>query len=174
MKKLDLRHIKSFITDVDGVLNNGKLHYTPSGIHIKSFHVHDGYGLKLLLASGINVAVITSCTSEIITKRFSDLGVEYLYKGQNNKIKAYEDFHQKLSLDPQETVYIGDDLPDLPLIERSGVGIAVSDANEVVKQAADWITTNRGGAGAVREICDVILQQQNRLITAFEALQREN
>lgn len=166
--------IQCLITDVDGVLTNGELLYLEDRIELMPFHVHDGYGLRLLMACGIHVAVITAGTSPILTKRFNDLKIQHLYLGQHNKLNAYQDLLNKLNLTPEQTAYIGDDLPDLPLIECSAVGFTVANANPAIKQKADWISSKAGGQGAVREICDLILNTQNKLDSAYASLQNND
>lgn len=166
-----IRNIKLLITDVDGVLTSGQLLYTKNHIEIMPFHVHDGYGLRLLMACDIHVGVITAGTSPILKKRFDDLKIQHLYYGQHNKLCAYEDLLSKLAIHPEQTAYIGDDLPDLPLIERSGVGFTVANANPIIKEKADWISDKSGGQGAVRDICDLILTTQEKLDQAFAKLQ---
>jgi 3-deoxy-D-manno-octulosonate 8-phosphate phosphatase (KDO 8-P phosphatase) len=166
------RDVKLLICDVDGVLTDGSMHYTEQGIMHKTFHVHDGFGLQLLMSYGIHVGVITTCVSPIIAARIKQLGIPHLYQGQRNKIDAYQDLINRLKLSEQDTAYIGDDLIDLPLIIRSKLGIAVANANPTVLSQADWVTTKKGGDGAVREICDLILNSQNALISALEKWQQ--
>lgn len=158
------KKIKLAIFDVDGILTEGHLFYTDEKIQIKSFHVHDGLGLQLLRRSGIAVAVITSHESTLITKRMQDLNIQHVYQGKKNKIPAYNELLETLQLTPEEVCYVGDDLPDLALIRRSGLGVTVPNAVPFVKQYADWITTAYGGKGAVREICEFIMQAQNTLL----------
>lgn len=157
------KNIKLAIFDVDGVLTDGNLLYTDSGIHIKAFHVHDGLGIQLLQKSGVEVAIITSHDSQLITKRMQDLGIRHVYQGIKNKIPAYEELLNTLQLLPEQVSYMGDDLPDLPLIRRSGLGITVPNAVPLVKQYADWITQAYSGKGAVREACERLMQAQGTL-----------
>ncbi len=161
-------NIRLLICDVDGVLTDGRLYYTESGIEFKAFHVQDGMGIKLLLCGGIEVAIITTSNSEVIANRAKWLGIKHVYLGQVNKESAYQHLLSKLNLDAPHVSYIGDDLPDLPIIEKVGLGVAVANAHKQVLQKADWITERVGGDGAVRELCDLILDSQGILTTAIE------
>ncbi len=156
--------IKLLITDVDGVLTNGILNYDANGVAMKSFHVQDGLGLKLLMKEGIEIGVITACKAQATLARMRDLGVQHVYVGANNKIAAYETLLKKLGLNDDDVAYVGDDLPDLPLIRRAGLGIAVANATSLLLQYADWITERKGGECAMREICDRILTARNARI----------
>lgn len=161
--------IRLMIFDVDGVLTNGKLFYTASGSEIKAFHVHDGQGIKFLQRTGITVAIITARTSEIISMRMRDLEIQHVYQNQNDKMLAYEELKQKLNLKDEQIAYAGDDLPDLPMIRRCGLGITVADAPLVMQQNADWTTKAKGGKGAAREICDFIMHAQNTYDTIVQS-----
>ncbi len=156
-------HIKLLILDVDGVLTDGKLYFDAQGNEQKVFYVHDGLGMKLLQESGVKIAVISSRTSTTVTQRLQNLGVEYIYQGQENKHTAYHDLLNKVRLDPENIAYMGDDLPDLAIICKVGLGIAVANAVPLVKQYAFWHTEAKGGEGAVREVCEIILQAQGKL-----------
>ncbi len=151
------QRIKLFITDVDGVLTDGTLIYDANGVALKGFHVHDGLGLKLLMKQGITVAIITKCKAKATIARMRDLGIEHVYTGVDDKMAAYNDLLAKLNLDDSAVAYVGDDLPDLALLRRVGLGIAVANATPLLLQYADWITERKGGKGAVREICDRLL-----------------
>ncbi|MET1255793.1 3-deoxy-manno-octulosonate-8-phosphatase KdsC [Aliikangiella maris] len=155
--------IKLLICDVDGVLSDGKVYFTDSGLELKNFNIKDGLGIKLLQAEAINVAIITGRQSDIVTKRAKELGIQLLFQGQKDKRAAFHDILSQLDLKPEQAAHIGDDLPDLPLMKRSGLGIAVADAYPFVKQHADWITEQAGGQGAVRNAADLILFAQNKL-----------
>lgn len=152
------KQLKLFITDVDGVLTDGNLFYDAQGVAFKAFSVHDGLGLKLLMKAGIEVAVITACKAEATRSRMTQLGITHLYMGEENKVLAYEHLLKHLKLEDKDVAYIGDDLPDLPLVKRAGLGITVADAAPFVLKHAQWITVNKGGCRAVREVCDRILQ----------------
>lgn len=154
------KNIKLVIFDVDGVLTAGVLTYSHEGIEVKNFHVHDGQGMKLLMKSGVNIGVITTCKSSIVKRRIEDLGITHLYQDQTDKLPAYEDLKQKLKLRDEEIAYVGDDLPDLPMLKRVGLAITVSNAPKIIQQYTHWITKAKGGKGAAREVCDFIMQAQ--------------
>lgn len=156
------KRIKLVIFDVDGVLTNGQLIYSDQGETLKVFNVKDGLGIKLLQKIQIKTAVITSRESAIVTKRMKELGVAWVFQGHADKKAAYAQLVQELSLLDEDVAYIGDDMPDLPLIKKAGLGVAVADAHDSVKQAADWVTQKNGGMGAVRELADLIIAAQER------------
>lgn len=150
--------IKCLISDVDGVLTNGELIIDNHGNELKKFNALDGMGLKLLMCADIHVAVITTSRNAVIDHRMEQLGIRHYFKGQVEKLSAFKTLKETLSLNDEECAYIGDDLPDLPLIQRVGLGIAVANAVSLVKHHADWVTEKEGGFGAVREVCDLLLQ----------------
>ncbi len=154
--------VRLAVFDVDGVLTDGRLWYGASGGEIKAFHVHDGYGLKRLLANGIEVAVITARVSPLVTERTAELGIAHVYQGREDKRACFEQLLHALNLDASQAAYTGDDLPDLPVLTRAGLAIAVADAHPWVRERVHWRTQHRGGAGAVREVCDLILAAQDR------------
>jgi 3-deoxy-D-manno-octulosonate 8-phosphate phosphatase (KDO 8-P phosphatase) len=160
--------IKCLICDVDGVLTDGLLYLDNLGNELKTFHVQDGMGLKLLMAAGIEVAVITTSTNTVIDNRMKQLGIINFFKGQVEKKTAFEQVKQRLGYENDAIAYIGDDLPDLPIIQAVGLGVAVSNAVYQVKECADWQTEQQGGRGAVREVCDFILNAQNKWDIALE------
>lgn len=155
--------IKLVISDVDGVLSDGKIYLTEQGDEIKSFNAKDGCGIVSLSSCEVDFAVITGRTSNLLLKRMNNLKVKYVYQGYSDKIVAYENLMKKLNLTDEEVLYIGDDIIDIPLMNRVGIGIAVSDAHPFVKRSADLVTVNIGGNGAVREITDIILQANKKL-----------
>jgi 3-deoxy-D-manno-octulosonate 8-phosphate phosphatase (KDO 8-P phosphatase) len=152
------QRVKLVIFDVDGVLTTGKLLYGSSGTEYKAFHVHDGLGMKLLMQNKIEVGIITARESDIVVKRMRDLGVTHVYQGYSDKVPAYEDLKLKLKFSDEQIAYVGDDLTDLPLIRRAGLGITVPNSPKIMQQHADWVTSLKGGKGAAREVCDFILQ----------------
>lgn len=155
--------IKLLICDVDGVLSNGQVIIGNNGEELKTFNIKDGFGIKCLQKSGIAVAIITGRNSKIVEKRCQELGITHYYQGQSNKQEAFDQLSEKLSVKPDEICHIGDDLPDLPLLMQVGLGVTVADGHWLMQQHADWITQNNGGFGAVREVCDLILESQNKL-----------
>jgi 3-deoxy-D-manno-octulosonate 8-phosphate phosphatase (KDO 8-P phosphatase) len=154
------KDIKLVIFDVDGVLTSGILTYGNKGIEVKNFNVHDGQGIKLLKKSGVDVGIITTCKSDIVKQRMQDLGIEHLYQGKTDKLPAYEELKNKLQLTDNQIAYVGDDLPDLPMLKRVGLAITVSNAPKIVQQHTHWITKAKGGKGAAREVCDFIMEAQ--------------
>lgn len=162
------KKIKCLICDVDGVLSDGLLHIDNHGNELKSFHVQDGMGLKLLMAAGVEVAVITTARNAVVDHRMQQLGIIHYFKGQIDKRNAYQQLKTTLNLQDDQFAYIGDDLPDLPLIQQVGLGVAVGNAVPQIKEFADWQTEKMGGRGAVRELCDLILNAQNKAESALE------
>jgi 3-deoxy-D-manno-octulosonate 8-phosphate phosphatase (KDO 8-P phosphatase) len=163
------KKIKCLICDVDGVLSDGLLYIDNHGNELKTFHVQDGMGLKLLMAAGIEVAVITTARNAVVDHRMQQLGITHYYKGQVDKRQAYLQLKNTLGFDDEQFAYIGDDLPDLPIIQQVGLGVAVANAVRQVKEFAAWETQQKGGSGAVRELCDVILNAQNKADDALNA-----
>jgi len=154
--------VRLAIFDVDGVLTDGKLCYSDDGRELKSFHVHDGLGLKRLMANGVEVAIITSRLSHMVTERTAELGIAHVYQGHDNKLACYEQLIHALKLAPAETSYCGDDLPDLAVMQRVGLAVAVANAHPWLRERAHWRTQLRGGDGAVREVCDLLLAAQGK------------
>lgn len=161
--------IKLVIFDVDGVLTNRQIFYSNTGEELKAFNTHDGLGLKLLQKSGVKVAVITARTSRIVEKRMTELGIEHFYQGQENKNLAFTQIAQQLQLNDKQIAYVGDDLPDLSIMRRCGLGIAVADAHPFVRAHADWQTQAVGGHGAAREVCDFIMKAQQTFNSIYES-----
>ncbi len=156
-KKLKSIKIKLFILDVDGVLTDGKLYFADNGMEIKSFNIKDGLGLKLLLKQGIEIAVISGRKSPAVQKRMDELGIKHVYLGKNDKIKIFNYLKKKLRLKNENIAAIGDDLPDLPIMQQVGFSIAVKDAVAKVRTLADYVTKAKGGQGAVREACELLI-----------------
>lgn len=154
------KKLKLLILDVDGVLTDGKLFFDNDGNEYKSFHARDGHGIKLLRQTGVEVAVISGRKSNSVALRMKNLGIEYVYQGHENKIAAFNEIIEKIGIRPEQAAHVGDDVLDLPIMIRVGLSIAVQDANFAVKQRADWCTDLSGGTGAVREVCDFIMQAQ--------------
>lgn len=156
------KKIKCLITDVDGVLTDGSLYLDNNGNELKAFQVQDGMGLKLLMAAGIEVAVITTSRNAVIDHRMKQLGISHYFKGQVSKLNAFAELKTRLNLKNEDIAYIGDDLPDLELIKQVGLGVCVANAVRQVKEFAYWQTEKSGGQGAVRELCDLILDSQQK------------
>jgi 3-deoxy-D-manno-octulosonate 8-phosphate phosphatase (KDO 8-P phosphatase) len=155
-----IKQLKLLILDVDGVLTDGRLFFDQQGNEYKCFHARDGHGLKLLKQTGVEIAVISGRSSPTVALRMKNLGIEHVYQGHENKRMAFQEILQNLQLSPNQVAHVGDDLLDLPIMTQVGFAIAVQDANFAVKQYADWCTQTLGGQGAVREVCDLIMQVQ--------------
>lgn len=153
--------IKILVLDVDGILTDGKLYFSNNGEEIKAFHALDGHGIKMLKSAGIEVGIISGRKSALLTRRSQDLGIELLYAGREDKLNAIGELMQATSLKPEQIAYAGDDFPDLPVLRLAGLAFAVPNAHGEIKKIACAQTENDGGLGAVREMCDFILQSQN-------------
>ena len=154
------KKLKLLILDVDGVLTDGKLFFDNEGNEYKSFHARDGHGIKLLRQTGVEVAVISGRKSNSVALRMKSLGIDHIYQGHEDKRAAFNELLTKVGITSEQVAHVGDDLLDLPIMTRVGLAIAVNDANFAVKKHADWCTTTPGGQGAVREVCDFIMQAQ--------------
>jgi 3-deoxy-D-manno-octulosonate 8-phosphate phosphatase (KDO 8-P phosphatase) len=156
--------VRLVVLDVDGVLTDGRLYFTARGEEMKCFHVRDGAGIVQLLRSNIQVAVISGRDSRAVEKRMSELGVSWIRQGAQDKLAALRELLDILALGPQSVACVGDDTPDLPLFEVARLAIAVADAHPSVKSQAHFITQAGGGQGAVREVCDLILEGRRRAL----------
>lgn len=155
--------IRLVICDVDGVLSDGLIYMGNNGEELKAFNVRDGYGIRCLITEGIHVAIITGRQSKLVADRAATLGIEHLYQGQSDKLIAFEKILSDLNLQPNQVAYIGDDLIDWPVMAKVGLSVAVADAHPILLQRAQYVTRIVGGRGAVRELCDLILQSQGKL-----------
>lgn len=152
------RGIKLLALDVDGVLSDGKLYYGNDGEELKCFSILDGLGIKLLQDKGIIVAIITGRESNIVSRRARELSIQHVVQGREDKITALNELLKQTGLTLEQTAYMGDDLPDLSAIMQCRFGTTVANGHDVVKQHASWISNKCGGAGAVRELADVLLK----------------
>ena len=150
--------IKLLILDVDGVLTDGSIILDDEGNEFKSFHVRDGHGIKMLIRSGIKVAMITGRHSKVVERRAHELGITEVFQKCYEKRIAYKQLAEKYSLKDSEIAYVGDDIVDIPILKKCGFSVVVADADDEVKAFAVMITKKRGGRGAVREVCDFILK----------------
>ncbi len=164
-----MQKVKLFVCDIDGVFSDGRIYLGNSGEELKAFHTKDGYGIKALGASGVDVAVITGRKSNIVQTRMTALNVKHIVQGEENKLPALKAMIASLALTPEQVAYIGDDMPDFECLNYVGLSIAVSDAHPAILNVCDYITYTRGGFGAVRETCDLIMQSQNTLANASGA-----
>lgn len=154
------RAIRCVVFDIDGVLTDCKLYLGPDGTEWKAVNVKDGLGIKLLLNAGIEVAIISGRPSEAMRKRFASLGVRHIWLDVSDKIPAYEKLLGMLGLGDEQIAVMGDDVPDLPLMQRAGLALTPADAHPRALAAAHWASRLDGGNGAVREACDLILTAQ--------------
>ena len=157
------RGVRLAVFDVDGVMTDGRLHYSETGTESKAFHSRDGLGLKGLMSQGIVVAVITARQSELVARRMNELGIEELIQGCRRKDEALAGLLERHQLDASQAAYTGDDLLDWPAMGQCGVKFAPADANGWIRERADWVTSLPGGQGAVREVCEFLLAAQGRL-----------
>ncbi len=160
--------VRLVVFDVDGVLTDGRLYYTDDGLELKAFHSRDGHGMKLLMQSGVELAIITARTSPTVSKRMESLGIRHVYQGRLEKLPAYQELIGQLGLAPEQTAYVGDDVVDLPVMTRVGLAIAVADAHPLVKRHAHWQTPHPGGRGAARDVCELIMEAQDTLDTQLQ------
>ncbi len=157
------KEIKLLICDVDGVFSDGLVYMGNQGEELKTFHTRDGYGVKSLMNAGLEIAIITGRQSQIVENRMTALGIKLIYQGQDDKVKAYQDICDKLNIAPEHTGYIGDDLIDWPVMEKVALKVCVADGHPLLVQRANYVTNIKGGHGAVREVCDLILQARDEL-----------
>jgi len=153
-----LAKIRLLLLDVDGVMTDGRIIYDDRGGETKAFDVRDGHGLKLLQRAGIRVGIITGRQSPVVDRRASELGIELVYQGAKDKLLPFREILAKTGLTADAVAYVGDDLPDLPVLRRVGFAVTVADAMAELKPHVHYITHAPGGRGAVREICDLLLQ----------------
>jgi len=165
--------IKLLILDVDGVMTDGHILINDRGEEIKSFNVKDGQGLKLLTKAGIDVVIISGRRSGAVAHRAEDLGIKEVHQGVDDKETLCKKLIQQKKLKKDQVCCMGDDLPDLPMFNQAGFTIAVADAVVEVREAANLVTKNRGGNGAVREVCEWILKAQQRWPDMISSLKRE-
>ena len=163
------RAVRMMVFDVDGILTDGSLWYGEHGEAVKPFNALDGHGLRLLREQGIHVAWVSGRKSAITDRRAAELGISPILQGVRDKINTVEDLAREAGLSLQDLGYMGDDIIDLPVLQRVGFAASVPNAPFYVGQAAHWTSTLRGGAGAVRECCDLILAAQGRLGACFTA-----
>jgi YrbI family 3-deoxy-D-manno-octulosonate 8-phosphate phosphatase len=154
--------IELLLSDVDGVLTDGSLAFDNQGIETKTFHVRDGLGIKLWRRAGFRFGVVTSRNSHIVKTRAAELSFDVLRQGVEEKIVAVQQVLDDLKISPEQAAYIGDDLPDLPVMRYVGLPVAVADASAEVKAVAALVTKLPGGRGAVREAIETILKAKNR------------
>ena len=154
--------IELILSDVDGVLTDGGVILDSQGVETKRFHIRDGLGIKLWQKSGYRFGLITMRSSHMVKIRAAELGIEIIRQGTDDKLLALKQVLHELRLAPRQVCYLGDDLPDLPVVRAVGLGVAVADACEELRQAAHFVTQAKGGDGAVRETIEMVLKCQRR------------
>jgi len=154
--------IRLLVLDVDGVLTDGRLYFGPRGEALKVFHARDGYGIRRLIAAGIEVAVISGRRSAAVTARCRELGIARVMQGAADKLAAFERLRERAEVAARACACVGDDLPDVPIFRVVGLAFAVADAHPLARRAAHHVTALPGGMGAVREVCDWLLAAQAR------------
>ena len=142
--------------DVDGVFTDGRFYLSDDGSETKAFHTQDGYGVRRLLEAGVEVAVISGRHSTAVEHRMAELQVRHVVLGCKDKVAAFDELVAGLGIDAADCAFVGDDMPDLALLEHVGLSIAVANAVQAVQQRCDYVTRRRGGFGAVREVCDLV------------------
>ena len=160
--------IRLVIFDVDGVLTDGSLFIGDNGEEYKAFFSKDGLGMKMLQDTGVEIAVITARTSQVVLHRMQSLGIKHIYQGQLKKLPAFEQILKEINISSEQAAYVGDDVIDLPVMRKAGLAIAVQDAHPVAKQHAHWQTPSNGGRGAARDVCELIMEAQNTLVGQIE------
>jgi len=161
------RQIKLMCFDVDGVLTDGSLWYGENGEAVKSFNVLDGYGLRLMRESGITIALVTGREGKIMAHRAADLGIPLVMQGVRDKLQAVSELAAQQAVTLEQVGFMGDDLIDLPIMQRVGLAASVPNAPSYITQVAHWVSSRAGGHGAARECCDLILAAQGRLGAFF-------
>lgn len=156
------RAIKLLLLDVDGVLTDGSIIYTPDGQEIKAFNTRDGLGLRLAQKAGIQVGLITARTSEVVKRRAENLGISMVFQGAGKKLEVFRRILVEQELAPAQVAFVGDDWLDLPVLTRVGLAVAVADGAEEVRAMAHYVTEMPGGRGAVREVCELLVEAQGR------------
>ncbi len=154
--------IRLLVLDVDGVLTDGRLYFGPSGEALKVFHVHDGLGIKLIVRAGVEVAVVSGRESPAVAARCRELGIRHVIQACEDKVGAVTRIARELGVTQTEVGCVVDDTSDLPLVAAVGLSFAVSDAHPAVRRATHRVTRNAGGQGAVREVCDWLLEHNRR------------
>ncbi|BDF96393.1 3-deoxy-manno-octulosonate-8-phosphatase KdsC [Pseudoalteromonas haloplanktis] len=158
--------VKLLICDIDGVFSDGRIYLGNHGEELKAFNTKDGFGIKALINSGFEVAVITGRHSQIVQQRMTSLTVAHIYQGQENKLQAYQQLKNKLQLTDEQIAYIGDDGPDMPVMELVGFAVAVNDAHPLIKRISHYTTMLPGGFGAVRELTDLLMLENGKSLTS--------
>lgn len=161
-------NIKIVLFDVDGVLTDGRLYFDGEGNEYKAFHVRDGHGLKSLMRSGVEVGIISGRNSPAVARRMAELGITHVYQGCSDKCSVFDALLERLALRATQTAYVGDDIPDLSVMGRAHLAIAVADAHPLVARHAHWRTPSAGGRGAARDVCELVMSAQGTIAHQLE------
>jgi 3-deoxy-D-manno-octulosonate 8-phosphate phosphatase (KDO 8-P phosphatase) len=161
------KNIKLMLLDVDGVLTDGSITYTHSGDEIKTFHCRDGFGMTMLKKIGVEIGLITARQSEAVSRRAHDLKITHLFQGTRHKLEVFNRLIHDIGLDPQEVAFMGDDWLDLPVLTQVGLAATVADAMPELRPFTHFVSTLPGGQGAVRELCDLIIEAKGRRVELF-------
>ncbi|RUO33452.1 3-deoxy-manno-octulosonate-8-phosphatase KdsC [Aliidiomarina sanyensis] len=164
-----LAQVQILFCDVDGVFSDGRIYLGNQGEELKAFHTRDGLGVKALMTAGVEVVIVTGRSSRIVEQRMQHLGVRHIIQGEHDKLTAMQRILKDTGIKSEHAAAIGDDLPDIPMLTHAHVGVAVYDAHPAVQQRADYVTQQRGGFGAVRELADLILMSQGKLHQVLES-----
>jgi 3-deoxy-D-manno-octulosonate 8-phosphate phosphatase (KDO 8-P phosphatase) len=156
------RSVRLAIFDVDGVMTDGTLYIGPSGEALKAFNILDGHGVKMLQAGGVAAAILSGRSSEAVAHRARELGIVHVLQGIPDKVAAFERLAAQERMAPSECAFVGDDLPDVEVMKRCGLAVAVANAVDAVKACAHYVTRASGGRGAVREFCELVLRAQGK------------
>ena len=170
---LRAKKITLLTLDVDGVMTDGTLYLGDDGQEYKAFNSLDGQGIKMLKRSGVEVAIITGRTSQVVCKRAADLGITHCYQGMEDKLTAWLDLLSKIGASPEQSAFMGDDVVDLQPMRRCGLAVSVPAASPLVRRHAHYVTQSGGGRGAVREVCDAIMLAQGTLEAQLEPYLRD-
>ena len=151
-------NIRLLVLDVDGVLTDGRLYYSAEGETLKAFHVRDGAGMVMLRRAGVEIAIISGRNSRMVSSRMQELGVRHVFQGIHDKQAVLDELLRTLNIDASQLACVGDDTPDVPMLKRAHLAVAVADAHGDARAVAHMVTQQNGGLGAVREVCDLLLQ----------------
>jgi len=160
------RAVRLAIFDIDGVMTDGTLYIGAQGEVYKTFNILDGHGVKMLQAAGVATAILSGRSSDAVVRRASELSIVHVVQGAADKLAAFDALSARLGVQPAECAFVGDDLPDLPVMKNCGFAVAVANAVDEVKACAHYVTRASGGRGAVREFCELVLRAQGQLAAA--------
>ncbi|MEI7596692.1 MAG: HAD-IIIA family hydrolase [Bacteroidota bacterium] len=163
--KAQLKEIKAFVFDMDGVLTDGTMLVMPDGEMLRRMHFRDGYAMQLAIKKGFKIAIISGGRAAGVTERFEKLGVSHIYLAVSEKIEKYEEFLKLTELNDNQVIYMGDDIPDYQVMKRVGVPTCPSDASEEIKQISKYVSNKKGGEGCVRDIIEQTMKMQGSWMT---------